>query len=218
MRLFSLVPRAQRGPDPEEQANRELIELVRLEIFRNELEPVLWSSALSASGGVREAALAEYARLRVRQLSRERPPASRIFEGRLLKAGRRIRSVQDLLVLMNRGDRDNLPKPKLSITGLALLMIGTTASTVCAAPLLGPLSPDRLDGTLLLVAPLAGLVAVFAALFSRAILPKVRVRHDWNNWVVIAGLVTCAGSLCIGSRLIISESPDLILQLLSLRD
>ena len=218
MRLFALSLRAQRSPDPETQATRELVEVVKLEIFRNELEPALWSTALAVSGGTRETALAEYARLRVRQLSIERPPASRMFEGRLLKAGRRIRSVRDLLELMNRGGRHNLPRPKLSIAGLALLMTGTTACAVCAMQLLAPRTPDRLEGSLFLLAPLAGVVAVFAAMISRAVLPKVRVRHDWNHWVAIAGIIACLGSLCLGSKLVISKSPELILLLLSDRN
>jgi hypothetical protein len=215
MRLFALVPRAQRNPDPEVQANRELVELVSLEIFRNELEPVLWSTAIAAVGADRQAALAEYARLRVRQLSIERPPSSRVFEGRLLKSGRRIRSVQDLLSLMNRGGRNNLPKPKLSVAWLALLMFGTTASSVCAMQLLDARTPGRLEDSLLLLSPLAGLAAVIVALLSRACLPKVRVRHDWNNWVAIAGVIACLGSLCLGSKLIVSKSPELIRHLLS---
>lgn len=217
MRLFALVPRAPQSPDPEALANRELVELVSLEIFRNELEPALWSAALAVTGGSREAALTEYARLRVRQLAIERPPASRVFEGRLLKTGRRIRSAQDLLALMNRGGCNNLPKPKLSIPWLALLMTGTTASAVCASQLLAPGTLDYLKSTLLFP-PLAGLVAVLAALASRAVLPKARVRHDWNDWVAIAGLIACLASLGLGSKLVISRSPELILQLLSDRD
>ena len=217
MRLFALASRTPQGPDPEAQANRELVELVSLEIFRNELEPVLWSAAIAVGGSDRQASLAEYARLRVRQLSIERPPASRMFEGRLLKSGRRIRSVQDLLSLMNRGGSNNLPKPKLTVAWLVLLMIGTTASSVCAMQLLEQRAPDRLEDMLLL-SPLAGLVAALAALVSRAFLPKVRVRQDWNNWVAIAGVIACLGSLCLGSKLIVSKSPELIRQLLSDRD
>ncbi|MCW1914486.1 hypothetical protein OJ996_12935 [Luteolibacter sp. GHJ8] len=218
MRLFSLVLRPATKPDPETEANRELVEFVRLEIFRNELEPALWSSALSWSGGVRETALVEYARLRVRQLSIERPPASRVFEGRLLKAGRRIRSAQDLLALVNRGDAGNLPKPKLSFAGLFLLMLGTSALAASASPLYAPRFLNQAELEVLPFTPLVGLVAVLFAMVSRAILPKARVRQDWNHWVAIVGILACIGSFCIGSKLIISESPELILQLLSLRD
>lgn len=218
MRLFTLSLRAQRSADPEARATRELVELVRLEIFRNELEPALWSAALAVTGGTRENALAEYARLRVRQLSIERPPASRVFEGRLLKAGRRIRSVRDLLELMNRGGRHNLPKPKLSIAGLALLMSGTTACAICAVQLFAPPALGHFEGPLFLFAPLAGLVAVLAALVSRAVLPKVRVRYDWNHWVAIAGIIACLGSLYLGSKLVVSESPGAILELISDRN
>jgi len=199
----------------EAEIDRELAEIVRLEIYRGQLEPAAWSVALFTAGGVRDEALKEYTRIRMQELSGERPNKSHSFNGRLLKR-QGIRSVRDLLDRSNRGDRLNLPKPKLAVIWLVLLMIGTTGSALCLAMFFEPLMPDHMENRILLTSPLLGLSAVVAALFARVILPKFQVRHGWNSWVAIASAVACAGCLYLGSKLAFApETPALIQHLLS---
>ncbi len=213
MRTCALVSWRRQPAASEAGIDRELAELVGLEILRNELDPAAWSRALAATDGVRQDALAEYTRIRIRQLSADRPARASVFAGRHLKR-RSVRSVQDILERSNRGDRLNLPKPKLSLAALVILMLGITASTVCLVKWFEPFVPVQLRTWLPLWGPLAGVSAVLGALLARSLLPKFTVRHDWNTWVAIVGVTACSASLYLGSKLVVLDPPELIRELI----
>lgn len=196
--------------------DRDIAERVGQEILRNTLEPGAWATALAASGGKRQDALAVYARLRIRQLVSERESRhakARSFEARRLTTCLGIKTVQDLLDRSNRGGRLNLVRPKLSLTWLTILMVGSTGTIACAARLLANVLPGRLEHYLLMSAPLVGLAVVFAALLSRIILPKSWVMQGWNTGLYLAGTVACFGSLFFGAKVVARTPPAVIDQM-----
>lgn len=201
---------------PQADLDREIAERVGQEILRNTLEPGAWATALAASGGKKQDALAVYARLRIQHLSvdrRSRYAKSQSFEARRLNTCLGIKTVQDLLSRSNRGGRLNLVRPKLSLTWLGILMIGSTGSIACLARLLANILPGRSEHWLLLSAPLLGVAVVLAALISRLLLPKAWVMHGWNSGLYLAGTVACFGSLFFGAKVVARTPPAVIDQM-----
>ena len=216
MKSFTLSAAVHKLAAKEISLDREIAERVGQEILRNTLEPGAWATALAASGGKKQDALAVYARLRIRQLSSEREnrnAKARSFEARRLTTCLGIKTVQDLLSRSNHGGRLNLVRPKLSFTWLTILMIGSTGTIACAARLLAHVLPDRTEQYLLMSAPLVGLAVVFAALLSRIVLPKAWVMQGWNTGLYLAGTVACFGSLFFGAKVVARTPPAVIDQM-----
>ena len=108
MKTFTLAAAVHKLVAPEIQLDREIAERVGQEILRDQLEPGAWATALAASGGEKQDALAVYARIRIRKLSAERrtrQAKSRSFEARRLTTCLGIKTVQDLL---DRGPADRV--------------------------------------------------------------------------------------------------------------
>jgi hypothetical protein len=196
--------------------DREIAERVGQEIINNRLEPGAWATALAASGGKRQDALAAYARIRMRQLSsdgKNRYAKSQSFEARRLTTCLGIKTVQDLLRRSNAGGRVNLARPKPSFIWLMLLMIGSTGTVACAARLLGDMISAKAAHWMLLSAPLAGIAAVFTALALRVVLPKAWIMQAWNTGISLAGTAACFASLYFGTKVVAQTPPAVIEQM-----
>lgn len=201
---------------PQADLDREIAERVGQEILRNSLEPGAWATALAASGGKKQDALAVYARLRLQHLSvdrKNRHAKTQSFEARRLNTCLGIKTVQDLLDRSNRGGRLNLVRPKLSFIWLMILMIGSTGSIACLARLLANVLPGRSEHWLLMSAPVLGGVIVLAALISRLLLPKAWVMQGWNTGLCLAGTIACFGSLVFGAKVVARTPPAVMDQL-----
>jgi hypothetical protein len=216
MKTFTLAAVVHKLSTPAPQLDPEIAERVGQEILRDQLEPGAWATALAASGGEKQDALAVYARIRIRKLATERrtrQAKSRSFEARRLTTCLGIKTVQDLLDRSNRGGRLNFLRPKLSVTWLLILMIGCTGSVACLARLLEPFMPDRFEKPALFSAPLLGIAAVGIALLSRALLPKNWVMQGWNTGLALVGSMACFGSLYLGAKLVARTPPTVIEQM-----
>jgi hypothetical protein len=213
MKLFAAI-RPPEKPVPGRRAiEPEVAEQVGQEILHQRLEPAAWATALAASGGRRQDALAAYARIRIDQLSsqrRLRHAKSRSFEARRLTNCLGIKTVQDLLQRSNRGGQLNLIKPRLSFVWLFILLVGSAGSVASLGRLLGGQVPDRIAGMLPLVALLGGVLAVAGMLALRTLLPKRWVMLGWNSGLLAACTVACFGSLCLGAKLIARTQPEVI--------
>lgn len=196
--------------------DREIAERVGQEIINNRLEPGAWATALAASGGKRQDALAAYARLRLRQLSsdgKNRYAKSQSFEARRLNTCLGIKTVQDLLRRSNAGGRMNLARPKPSFIWLMLLMIGSTGTVACAARLLADFISVRAAHWMLLSAPLVGAFAVLTALALRLVLPKPWIMQAWNTGISFVGTAACFASLYFGTKVMARTPPAVIEQM-----
>jgi len=216
MKTFTLSAAVHKLVAKEVNLDRDIAERVGQEILRNTLEPGAWATALAASGGKKQDALAVYARLRIRQLASDRESRhakAKSFEARRLTTCLGIKTVQDLLNRSNSGGRLNLVRPKLSLAWLMILMVGSTGSVACAARLLANVLPGRMENYLLMSAPLVGLAVVLAALLSRMVLPKSWVMQGWNTGLCLAGTVACFGSLFFGAKVVARTPPAVIDQL-----
>lgn len=216
MKAVTLRAAVHKLVSPEAHLDREIAERVGQEILRQALEPGAWATALAASGGRRQDALAAYARLRIQHLSMERKSRhakSQSFEARRLNTCLGIKTVQDLLNRSNRGGRLNLVRPKLSFTWLMILMIGSTGSIACLARLLAHVMPGRSENWLLMSAPALGGAVVLAALVSRLLLPKAWVMQRWNTGLCLAGTLACFGSLFFGAKVVARTPPAVMDQL-----
>lgn len=193
-------------------------ERVGQEIIQNRLEPAAWATALAASGGKRQEALAAYARIRMQQVSaqsRVRHAKAQSLEARRLTTCLGIKTVRDLLNRSNRGGQLNLIKPRLSVVWLAILLIGSAGSVASLGRLLGDVVPDRIERWLPVIALICGTSAVAGVLMLRALLPKRWVMLGWNTALTTACTVACFGSLWFGAKLIARTSPEVIQNLAS---
>lgn len=202
----------------EQPVEPEIAERVGQEIIQNRLEPAAWATALAASGGKRQDALAAYARIRMQQISaqrRMRREKAKSFEARRLTTCLGIKTVQDLLQRSNRGGQLNLIKPKLSMVWLGILLVGSAGAAASVGRLLGDLVPDRLERWVPAMALLCGMVAVGGVLMLRALLPRRWVMLGWNTGFTALCTLACFASLCFGAKLIARTSPEVIRKLAS---
>ena len=216
MKTVTLRAAVHKLVSPQGDLDREIAERVGQEILSNTLEPGAWATALAVSGGKKQDALAVYARLRIQHLSVARKSHHakfQSFEARRLNTCLGIKTVQDLLNRSNRGGRLNLVRPKLSVTWLMILMVGSTGSVACLARLLANVMPGRLEHWLLMSAPLLGVAVVLAALISRMLLPKAWVMQGWNTGLCLAGTIACFGSLFFGAKVVARTPPAVMDQL-----
>lgn len=200
----------------EQPVDPEIAERVGQEIIQNRLEPAAWATALAASGGKRQDALAAYARIRMQQISaqrRMRREKAKSFEARRLTTCLGIKTVQDLLQRSNRGGQLNLIKPRLSMVWLAILLVGSAGAAASVGRLLGDLVPDRLEPWVPLMALFCGISTVGGVLLLRALLPKRWVMLGWNTGITTVCTLACFASLCFGAKLIARTSPDVIRKL-----
>lgn len=197
----------------ERPVDPEIAERVGQEIIQNRLEPGAWATALAASGGKRQDALAAYARIRMQQISaqrRLRRDKAQSFEARRLTTCLGIKTVQDLLQRSNRGGQLNLIKPRLSVIWLGILLVGSAGAAASVGRLLGDLVPDRLERWIPAMALLCGMIAVGGVLMLRALLPKRWVMLGWNTGFTTLCSLACFASLCFGAKLIARTSPEVI--------
>lgn len=217
MKIVTLAAAVHKLVPPESKLDREIAERVGQEILRKELEPGAWATALASSAGNKEEALASYARIRINKLAverRNRQAKSRSFEARRLNTCLGIKTVQDLLNRSNRGGQINLLRPKISLTWLTMLMIGSTGTFACLARLAENLIPDRHEKLVLLAAPMAGIAMVLGVMLLRALLPKHWVLHGWNTGLALVGTMACFGSLLLGTKVVARTPPAAIQQMM----
>jgi hypothetical protein len=194
----------------------EIAEMVGQEILHGRLEPAAWATALAASGGRKQDALAAYARIRMQKVStsrRLRRDKVKSFEARRLTTCLGIKTVQDLLRRSNRGGQLNLVKPKLSFVWLAILLVGSAGSIASLGRLLGDRLPGSIAGWLPAAALLFGIAVVGGVLALRAFLPRRWVMLGWNLGITTACTVACFGSLCLGAQLIAKTPPEILRRL-----
>lgn len=191
----------------------EVAEQVGREILESKLEPGAWATALYECGGKRQEALALYARLRVRKLTRQRRirlAKVRSFESRRLNkcmgdpATRELlaQTIQDMLESPLRGSSLNFLKPKLSVLWLMVLFVGAAGTSASMARLTNLPLPDMVSHPMTLVALLAGVASVAGALMLRYLLPKRWIMLGWNSGLVLTCNVVCLTSLCLGTKVI----------------
>lgn len=191
----------------------EVAEQVGREILESKLEPGAWATALYESGGKRQEALALYARLRVRKLTKQRRirlAKVRSFESRRLSKcmgdneTREMiaQTIQDMLLNNRSGQSKNFMKPRLSIIWLFVLFIGTAGTVASLGRLFLKDIPETLGNPVTLVSLLAGVGAVWAALVLRFFLPKRWVMLGWNTGLVVTCNVVCLSSLFLGTKVI----------------
>jgi hypothetical protein len=195
-----------------------IAERVGQEIIQNKLEPGAWATALAASGGKRQEALAAYARIRMQQVaaqSRVRHAKAQSLEARRLNTCLGIKTVQDLLNRSNRGGQLNLIKPRLSVVWLAILLVGSAGAVASVGRLLGDVLPDRLERWLPAMALICGASAVAGVLMLRALLPKRWIMLGWNTALTTVCTMACFASLCFGAKLIARTSPEVIQKIAS---
>lgn len=216
MSSSSLPQKVERLVPGDRVIDRDVAEMVGQEILHQRLEPGAWATALAASGGRREDALAAYARIRMQQLAtrqRQRRAKARSFEARRLTTCLGIKTVQDLLQRSNRGGQLNLVKPRLSWVWLAILLVGSAGSVASLGRLLGGRVPERLEGMVPVIALFCGVIAVGGVLLLRAMLPKRWVMLGWNSGLLAVCTVACFGSLCFGAKLVSRTHPEVIQRL-----
>lgn len=191
----------------------EVAEQVGREILESRLEPGAWATALYECGGKRQDALAMYARLRVRKLTKQRRirlAKVRSFESRRLnkcmgdQATRELlaKTIQEMLDSPKRGSALNFMKPKLSVLWLMVLFIGAAGTTASLARLHDEKLAGLIPQPMSLVALLAGVAAVAGAVVLRYFLPKRWVMLGWNSGLVVACNVVCLSSLFFGTKVI----------------
>ena len=188
----------------------EVAEKVGQEILENRLDPGTWATALSASGGKRQEALASYARIRIHHLSshqRLRYAKVESFESRRMRKCFGVRTVQDLLMRSNHGETLNFLKPRLSIVSMMILFVGSAGSVGAIGRLLGDILPEMLAGVLPLLSVFCGLLAVAAAVSLRQTLPKRWIMLGWNTGLLCTCSVACFASLLCGVKLIARAAP-----------
>jgi hypothetical protein len=187
-----------------------IAEQVGQEILENRLDPATWATALSASGGKKQEALAAYARLRMqgvtthRKLQKEKVKS---FECRRVYKCFGVKNVQDLLQRAQPHRQLNLVKPRLSLVLLSILFIGSAGAIGAQGRLHSSALPETLALSLPLISLLCGLVIVAGALTLRYMLPKRWIMLGWNTALLSACTIACFGSLVGGVKLIAHAAP-----------
>ncbi len=180
------------------------------EILENRLDPAAWATALSASGGKRQEALAAYARIRIQRLSTHRQLSQekvKSFESRRVSKCFGVKSVKDLLQRAHPERQLNFLRPRMSIVLMVILFVGSAGSIGALGRLFHSSLPALIESILPLVAVLAGLAMVAAAMSLRFFLPKRWIMLGWNTGLLCACSVACFGSLLGGVKLIARAGP-----------
>jgi hypothetical protein len=191
----------------------EVAEQVGREILESKLEPGAWATALYECGGKRQEAIAQYARIRVRQLTKQRRirlAKVRSFESRRLahcmgdQATRELlaKTIQEMLHSNKRGQPLNFLKPRLSMLWLFILFVGTAGMVASLGRLIGSHLPESLANPLIPISLIAGVASVSGAMLLRHLLPKRWIMLGWNTGLVAVCNVVCLGSLCFGAKVI----------------
>jgi hypothetical protein len=187
-----------------------IAEQVGQEILENRLDPATWATALSASGGKKQEALAVYARLRIQGVTvhrRLRTEKVKSFECRRVYKCFGVKNVQDLLQRAHPNKQLNFVKPRLSLVLLMILFVGSAGGIGAQGRLHSSALPDSLVASLPFLAVLCGLVIVAGAMMLRYMLPKRWIMLGWNSALLVACSVACFGSLIGGVKLIASAAP-----------
>ena len=210
MKATSQSPKTDAPASQEDAVDPEIAALVGQEILENRLDPSAWATALSASGGRRQEALATYARIRIqrlsahRQLSREKVKS---FESRRVSKCFGVKSVRDLLQRAHPERQLNFLRPKMSIMLMVILFVGSAGSIGALGRLFNSSLPAPIESILPLVAVLCGLAMVAGAMSLRFFLPRRWIMMGWNTGLLCLCSVACFGSLLGGVKLIARAAP-----------
>lgn len=191
----------------------EVAEQVGREILESRMEPGAWATALHECGGKRQEALALYAKIRIRKLTKQR--RVRLAKQRSLEH-RRInncmgdaqtreslaKTVQEMLMRTRGAKSGNFVKPKISPVWLAVLFVGSAGTAAALLRLYQRFLPDFLANPQILVAMLVGVGTVWSALVLRYFLPKRWIMLGWNTGIVFACNLLCLCSLFLGTKII----------------
>jgi hypothetical protein len=180
------------------------------EILENRLDPAAWATALSASGGRRQEALAAYARIRIERLSKHQKRSQekvKSFESRRVSKCFGVKSVKDLLQRAHPERQLNFLRPKMSIMLMVILFIGSAGSIGALGRLFNSSLPAPLESILPLIAVLCGLATVAGAMSLRFFLPKRWIMMGWNTGLLCLCSIACFGSLLGGVKLIARAAP-----------
>ena len=191
----------------------EVAEQVGREILESRMEPGAWATALHECGGKRQEALALYAKIRIRKLTKQR--RVRLAKQRSLEH-RRInncmgdaqtresiaKTVQDMLRRTRGAKSGNFFKPRTSPVWLAVLFVGSAGTAAALLRLYQRFLPDWLANPQILVAVLIGVGAVWTALILRFFLPKRWIMLGWNTGIVVVCNLLCLCSLFLGTKII----------------
>jgi hypothetical protein len=191
----------------------EVAEQVGREILDSRLEPGAWATALYECGGRRQEALAMYARLRVRKLTKQRRirlAKVKSFESRRLahcmgdQATRELlaKTIQEMLNSSRRGQSQNFLKPRISVLWLFILFVGTAGTVASLGRLYSSYLPENMANPVTMLAMLAGVASVWGALVLRLFLPKRWIMLGWNTGLVVTCNVLCLSSLFLGTKVI----------------
>lgn len=210
MKATSQSPEVEILSTSETPVDPAIAALVGQEILENRLEPSAWATALSASGGKRQEALAAYARIRIQRISAHREQSQekvKSFESRRVSKCFGVKSVRDLLQRAHPERQLNFLRPQMSVMLMVILFVGSAGSIGALGRLFNSSLPSPLESILPLIAVLFGLVMVAAAMSLRFFLPKRWIMLGWNTGLLCVCSVACFGSLLGGVKLIALATP-----------
>ena len=181
------------------------------EVINGRFEPGTWARALASVKGNREDAVAVYAKRRILDLTKERTTAAakhESLEKRRLRACYGVKTVQDILKGMGGSSKAmNLPRPRLPMMGVLLLMLGTTGSFAALTKLSIITVPAGLHHWIPLIALGVGFSTAVATKMLGLVLPPFTLRWVWGHGLIAACAATCIASMLLGAKLM-SRNPD----------
>jgi hypothetical protein len=210
MKAMSHTPAMENSTAFVPEIDPNVAEQVGQEILQNRLDPATWATALSASGGSKQEALAAYARIRIQGVATHRKLRTdkvKSFECRRINKCFGVKTVHDLLQRAHPGRQMNFVRPRLSIVLLSILFVGSAGGIGALGRLNSIVLPDSLSLSIPLLAMLCGLVIVAAAMTLRYMLPKRWIMLGWNTALLGACTIACFASLVGGVKLIAHAAP-----------
>ncbi|GAA5484566.1 hypothetical protein [Haloferula sargassicola] len=182
----------------------DIVRRVGQEVLSQNFDPATWARALTAVKNRKDEALATYSRLRIVQLMERRErelDRLRKTEFRRLNQCLGVRTVRELLDGMSRVGRGNLPRPKIPFLWLALLFVGSSGFAAAALRLLN-LTFEAESILPIIAVSFAGVVTLLILAVGR-FSPSHVVHWLWGEGVTVACMVACAGSLMMGTKVML---------------
>ncbi|MEM1085717.1 MAG: hypothetical protein AAGI48_16535 [Verrucomicrobiota bacterium] len=188
--------------------SKEITTRVGREILRQDFEPSLWARALATAKGDQDAIVAEYARLRITQLSQSKTTAKKktdSLEERRLNACLGVKTVQDILNGVGRVSVEDIPRPKAPWIWMLLLVLGLAGCTSTAARLLMGEIPEALRLWMPIFSLSVGLGTVVVMVLCSQFFSRAFVTWAWGPGIVGLASIFCLGSLLLGTKLMMKN-------------
>lgn len=189
----------------ESEVPRAVTVRVGREILEGRFEAGAWAQALASVKGSREQSVAEYARLRIAQLTAQRSQVREklaTHEFRRLHSCLGVSSVKEILKRMNQGGKINIPRPRMPVVWLLVLMIGCAGSVAGLMRLGSDWLPQGIQPWVPLVALGGGFGLVAGMVLLSLSLPTSLLHRIWGEGVVIACSAACLASLYLGAKVL----------------